>query len=199
MTTQGIGAPKAILDANVLYVAELRDLLLTLADHGLFHPRWTSRIQQEWTTNLLQNRPDIPPERLGRTTMLMELAFPAALIAPESYERLERDLKGLPNPDDLHVLAAAVAGQRHVIVTYNLRDFPDQALVKHGLAARHPDDFLHELYQTTPAEFLEAVDRLLGRLRNPVTTRQAYIDRLTHHGLPRIAAALARGQWGDRS
>jgi hypothetical protein len=66
----------ALYDANVLYPASLRDLLIRLARTGIVGARWTARIQDEWISNLLRNRPDLTAAQLARTRQLMEAAVP---------------------------------------------------------------------------------------------------------------------------
>jgi predicted nucleic acid-binding protein len=63
---------RAVLDANVLYSAFLRDVLLQLSAANLFLPYWSERIHEEWTRNLLAHRPDLPPEKLFRTRVVMD-------------------------------------------------------------------------------------------------------------------------------
>src|SRR5438270_9183993 len=109
----------ALLDACVLYPAHLRDLLLSMALTDLFRVRWTDRIHEEWIRNLVAAGHDA--EKLARTRRLMNEAVPDCLI--EGYESLIETLK-LPDPDDRHVLAAAITGGVDVIVTANLKHFP---------------------------------------------------------------------------
>ncbi len=83
-----IHSPKfvALLDACVLYPAPIRDLLLNLADVELYTPKWTDQIHQEWTRNLLLNRPELKATQLERTTQAMNKAFPDANVV--RYEAL---------------------------------------------------------------------------------------------------------------
>lgn len=117
--------PTVIYDACVLYPAPLRDFLLQLACEGLFRARWTHAIHEEWTRNLLKAHPDLNPKALARTCQLMDRAVPNALI--KGHETLIEGL-ALPDPDDRHVLAAAIHGRAQMIVTFNLKDFPATAL-----------------------------------------------------------------------
>ncbi len=95
----------AVLDANTLYPAPLRDLLLSLAVDGLYHAPWTARIHDEWVRNLTGNRPELKP-RIGVLVELMNRSVPDCLV--DNYEGLIAGLV-LPDPDDRHVLAAAIA------------------------------------------------------------------------------------------
>src|SRR5579862_2580042 len=137
----------AVIDANVLYSAMLRDLFMRLAVGLVFQPKWTERIHAEWMENVLRNRPDLTREPLERTRRLME-QWGGDWEVPE-YKGLIPALS-LPDADDRHVLAAAIAGQVSVIVTFNLSDFPETALAPYGIRALHPDAFLMELLDAVP-------------------------------------------------
>ena len=78
--------PAALLDANVLYPAQLRDLFLRLAIAGHYRALWTERILGECFNNLLADRPDILAEQLHRTRRLMTVAVPDAVVG--NYENL---------------------------------------------------------------------------------------------------------------
>ncbi|MET3877355.1 PIN domain-containing protein [Chitinophaga sp. OAE865] len=110
----------AVLDANVLYPAPIRDILLHLADAKLFQPKWTDLIHDEWIRNLLINRPDIKSDSLKKARTAMESAFPDAHVS--SYESLIDEIT-LPDVDDRHVLAAAIKSRATIIVTNNVKDF----------------------------------------------------------------------------
>jgi hypothetical protein len=106
--------------------------------------------------NLLANTPGLPAERLEVAKQLMNVAAPEATIA--GYERLIQTVT-LPDPDDRHVVAAAIEAGASMIVTWNLRDFPVAELRKHGLARQSPDAFLVGLHEQAP-------DMLIGSLAN---------------------------------
>ena len=108
-------------DANVLYPAELRNFLMHLALIGVFRAKWSPEVHEEWIRSLLANRPDLTREKLERTRQLMDKAAPDALVT--GYEHLIPGLR-LPDPNDRHVLAAAIRCGASVIVTRNLGDFP---------------------------------------------------------------------------
>ena len=54
----------AFLDANVLYPALLRNILLRLASQGLFQARWSNQVHDEWMAALRPDRPDIASARM---------------------------------------------------------------------------------------------------------------------------------------
>jgi predicted nucleic acid-binding protein len=128
-----------VYDACVLYPAPLRDFLMWLALSGAFRARWSARIHDEWKRNVLKNRPDLSPQQLDRTISFMNAAIPAASVT--EYESLIDGLT-LPDPNDRHVLAAAIRSGASVIVTFNQADFPIDALAPLGIEAQHPDEFV---------------------------------------------------------
>jgi hypothetical protein len=109
----------------------------------LFRAKWTDAIHEEWITGVLKARPDLTREQLHRTRDLMNSHVRDCLVA--GYESLIPALT-LSDPDDRHVLAAAIRAGAYLIVTFNLKDFPAEALALFGIEAQHPHEFLnHQL------------------------------------------------------
>ena len=154
----------AVLDACVIYPAPLRDLLLSIAAEGGFIPKWSDEIQAEWIRNLLLKRPDLTKKQLVGTKKAMEKAFPDARII--KYQNLIPTLR-LPDPKDRHVLAAAIQTRADVIVTFNLKDFPESTLQTYQLDVMHPDTFLTNLFNANAHLVLIAFKKLCNRLINP--------------------------------
>src|SRR5262249_9025488 len=146
----------ALYDACVLYPAPLRDLLMHLALTDLFRAKWTNAIHDEWMRHVLADRPDLKREQIERTRDLMNAHVRDCLV--EGYEALIPTLT-LPDEQDRHVLAAAIHAGAEVIVTYNLRDFPKEALDPFGIAAQHPDDFICHLIELSPDLVRQAARR----------------------------------------
>ncbi|BCH20794.1 hypothetical protein [Mesorhizobium sp. L-8-3] len=103
-----------------------------LSVDGRYDARWTDEIHDEWMRNLIANVPAIPLDRLQTTRRLMELALPEALVG--GFHRHIDSVK-LPDPHDRHVIAAAIEANASHIPTWNLRDFPVNAIKKHGWSA----------------------------------------------------------------
>ncbi len=177
----------ALLDANVLYPAGLRDVLLRLADQYLYAPLWSADIHAEWMRSLLLDRPDLDAAVLERTRAVMDEHFPEAPVT--GYDTLAAGLD-LPDAGDRHVLAAAIRGQADVIVTGNLRDFPVDRLAPHGLAAQHPDAFVAGLFEADPAAVLAAVRGHRTALRNPPRSAADHLTALEDLGLVRTVSLL---------
>jgi hypothetical protein len=179
--------PIALLDANVLYGQFVRDVLLWLANARLFYPQWMDPIQREWMENLAANRPDLAPEKIGRTQKLMERRFPDARVT--GYRGIERSLEGV-DPKDRHVAAAAVrAGASH-LVTFNLRHFPLETLASYAITPIHPDAFILQLARSDRATVRSVLtDHRLG-LRLPTLTPEEYRAAFVRAGLTRSAAVV---------
>mgnify|MGYP002640615052 CR=1 FL=1 len=112
-----------IVDTCVLYPALTRNIVLSLANEGLFRPRWSTEILNELQRNL---NADFPERGVGDSQRKnIEIAFPEGEI--EVSERLVESLS-LPDAKDRHVLAAAIRSRAALIVTNNLKDFPEEEL-----------------------------------------------------------------------
>lgn len=175
-----------LFDACVLYPAAVRDLLLQLAHKGLFRGRWTKKIQEEWVSNLLKNRPDLARQQLERTCELMNKQVLDCLV--EDYEDLSTGLM-LPDTGDAHVLAAAIKAQAQIIVTYNLKDFPNSILQKYDIEAQDPDTFLRYQIDLCLPDFLTCIKEIRSRLKSPPKTANEYLFILFHH-LPQTVNIL---------
>ena len=183
----------AVLDANLLMTRYLRDLMLSLAERGLYRPRWSPDLMVEMRRAVERRAGDAwdtaRAERIDRTIDLMNLAFPDANI--EGYTQLVLTLQ-LPDPDDRHVLAAAITGNADIIVTSNLADFPAKALAPHGVEALHPDLFIRGLIDAAPSEVVAAIETMTMRWRKPeIHIVEALESYRTRWGpLPRSMARL---------
>jgi predicted nucleic acid-binding protein len=113
----------AVLDANVLVPSALCDTLLRLAADGFYRPLWSEQILKEVEHAILRIRPELDPIRVARRIDAMRAAFIDANV--EGWEEVAAGLD-LPDPDDRHVLAAAIAGGAQAIVTVQREGLPDR-------------------------------------------------------------------------
>jgi PIN domain len=162
---------------------------MRLALMDLFQARWTDQIHDEWMRNVAANRPDIMAASLARCRQLMDEHVPDCLIT--GYESLIPTL-ALPDPDDRHVLAAAIHGSAGFIVTFNLSDFPASTLEPFHIEAIHPDEFIVRLWDENPAAVLEAARLQRGGLKRPPKTADEYLTTLEQCQFPETAAPAAR-------
>ena len=177
----------ALYDACVLYPAPLRDLLMRLAITDLFRARWTDQIHEEWIRSVLEDRPDLTRKQLERTRQLMNSHVRDSLVI--GYEDLVDGLQ-LPDPDDRHVLAAAIRTRASVIVTFNLTDFPNEYLATHGLEAQHPDEFITHLLDLNPAAVCSAAKKQRAALKNPPKDVEQFLEALARQHLPETVSRL---------
>jgi predicted nucleic acid-binding protein len=179
---------KVLLDTCVLFPTVMREVLLGVAGQGLFTPLWSARILEEWARAARKIGPD--GEGIARSEIaLIRAHWPKSeVIWPPSMEnRLY-----LPDENDIHVLAAAIAGHADCIVTVNASDFPRGTLAEEGLARQAPDEFLYGIWlshpqpvETTCQSVLETARRLSGEDWD--------MRRLLKKArLPRLGKALAK-------
>jgi len=161
--------------------------LIELAASGLFRAKWTERIHDEWIRNLLANRDDLDEAKLRTTAARMDAAVLDALV--RDYDALIPALT-LPDPDDRHIMAAAIKINADAIVTFNKKDFPDSALSPYGIEVQHPDDFIHNQFGLDQAKVVASANACRTRLKNPTFTGEEYLDTLLRQGLPQSVAAL---------
>lgn len=176
-----------LYDANVLYPSTLRDLLIRVAQAGLVQAKWTDQILDEVFRNLKINRPDLEEDRVDRTRELMNRAVRDCLVT--GYEPLIDALE-LPDPDDRHVLAAAVKARAQVIVTNNLKDFPPDKLAAWDIEAKAPDEFLIDQIDLSRDTVYGAVQRIADSWAKPPGTIADVLASLERDGLMQSVAAL---------
>ena len=183
--------PAVLLDANLLYPFQLRNLLVQFGVDLLIHPRWTGRIHDEWIGTLAATG-KVTRERLLRTRGIMERVLPGADVP--GWERRLPDVPDLPDPDDQHVLAAALEAPAPTILTLNLRDFPAALLAPLGVAAEHPDVFLSKLHDADPEAVRASAEAAHANLSRSAPSFAAFLGALARQGLPAFVARLRNRQ-----
>ena len=174
-----------VLDTNVIYPIDVRDLLFWFASFDLFTPKWSKHIFDEWED--VMKRKGVAPDEIKKRISLAHQAFPEALL--EHYETLLDSLI-LPDENDRHVLAVAIKSNAHVIVTNNIKDFPGDYLSEFGLTAKTADDFLTDTIDLTNELALEAFRTLVLNRTNPNLDEFDVLDRFRNNGLPETANYL---------
>jgi predicted nucleic acid-binding protein len=160
-----------------------------LALTDLFRTKWSAAIHEEWIRNVLKARPDLKREQLERTRSLMDAHVRDCLV--EGYEPLVESIE-LPDPNDRHVLAAAIIGKADLIITFNLKDFPHTSLQPYSIETRHPDAFITYLMDIAPGEVCAAVKRHRASLKNPPKSVTEYLDIIERQGLPETVVRLRK-------
>lgn len=177
---------KVLIDACVLFPTVLRELVLSHAGTGAFQPLWSERILEEWRRAALRLS-----ERDGMIAeaeiVMAKTRFPDAMVATTEATQ---DRLHLPDPDDTHVLAAAVDGGADELLTLNLKDFPTRALSAEGVLRRDPDNFLLEAFHEDPDGIARIVAEVLARAAAHGIDTSDQRRVLKKARLPRLAKAL---------
>jgi predicted nucleic acid-binding protein len=179
----------AVLDANVLVPSALCDTLLRLAADGFYRPLWSEQILKEVEHAILRIRPELDHARVTRRIDAMRTAFIDANV--EGWEEVAAGLD-LPDPDDRHVLAAAIAGGAQAIVTFNVKDFPADRLAPRGIEARQPDEFLLDQLDLSPSGMLEVLISQAADLTHPPVDLAGLLNNLARCRLPSFVEAARR-------
>lgn len=180
----------AVLDACVLFPIATADALVSLAVAGLFSAKWTVAIEDEWLAVAERRHPGLS----GRFTTRRDAMRDAVLdweVNAEGWQALAPSLT-LPDPNDVHVLAAAIAGHADCIVTTNLKDFPASVLEVYGLVALHPDDFIVAQLDLDIYPALGAFKAMRARKRNPTYSGEEFAAAMERNGLVATAERLRR-------
>jgi predicted nucleic acid-binding protein len=173
---------RLFLDTCVIYPDALRDILLGVAARGIFAPQWSARVLEEWARAARKKGAEAEARLIGAA---MQAQFPRAMV--NGWESVATRLV-LPDPDDVHVLAAAIVGHADAIVTFNASDFPRHVLAAEGLARRDPDGLLWELWSHDPVPGAAAVDQAMARAPGEPQSLRAFLKRAA---LPRLGKAMA--------
>ncbi|GLR60434.1 PIN domain-containing protein [Rhizobium indigoferae] len=181
--------PVAVLDACVLYPFHLRNILVQAAFDGLFDARWSDEIHAEWIRNLAANAPTVSVQRLEVTRDRMKDVLPEADV--RDYRSLIPELK-LPDTDDRHVLAAAIAAKASLIVSWNAKDFPIEILKPFRVTCISPDAFLIGLYGQYPDALIESVALARSNLRTSLPSHEDFVEAVERQGLKAVADILRR-------
>lgn len=164
----------ALLDACILVPQRLSSLLLTLAEEGLYEPRWSEAILDE-TKRALVQKLRLSPDLARRRLDAMRAAFPEAAVV--GFEGLVPSLQC--HPKDRHVLAAAITGTVDVLVTNNLKDFPAEACDPYDLQTLDADFFLLSLLARDGVGTRQAILNEASRSRAPAMSVRQLLASLT--------------------
>lgn len=173
-----------LLDANVMYPFRTRDVLFTFAQQGLFRARFTDQIIDEWTRSLIRNKPDLEESVMEQASAVREV-FQECFVT--GYRPLIDGLV-LPDPDDRHVLAAAIKCSAQIIVTENRKHFPSEVLEAHDIEVLGADDALANTFDLFPIDCARALRTVRQRYDNPPFSRAKFLLDLTKSGMPKLAA-----------
>lgn len=180
---------RCLLDTCVLFPAVLREFLLAVAETGAFVPLWSDRILAEWERAGARHGA-VEGLKAREAIDAVRLRFPGAVVPVR--RGLEARLH-LPDENDIHVLASAIAGSADCIVTLNAADFPRGVLLAEGIARRDPDGLLWEFWSQEPETVGAALERVRARSEAMDGVARSLPGMLKRAGLTRLAKALRQG------
>lgn len=179
---------RAFIDANVLVKRLLRDIFLGAASQGLFELLWSDDVLNE-IYNTLTGQLGLSAERASDIIQTIEELFPKGCV--RNYDTLtDRVRQYVGDPNDCHVLAAAVRGRANFLVTLNVRDFR-RVTRAYGVTVVQPDDFLCRLLQTDRKRVLRVLDLVARSYQNPPHTIQQILHNLQSDA-PRFVEAVTQ-------
>ncbi len=178
---------RALLDACVLYPTVMREVLLGAASEGLFTPLWSERLLEEWA-RAAARRGELDEMQARGEIALLRAHWPKASIQPRDGDLARL---WLPDENDIHVLAAAIAGSADLVVTLNIKDFPRNILAEEGVARQDPDGFLHALWLEHPEALQRVGAKVLAQAEEMDSVPHDLRKLLKKARLPRLAKALA--------
>ncbi len=177
---------RVLIDACVLYPTVMREVLMGVAAQGVFDPLWSARILEEWARAAARIGDGYEDVARGEIALL-KARWPKAEIshAPD----LEASLY-LPDPDDTHVLASAIAGKADILLTMNLKDFPTRTVSEHGVVRRDPDSLLREMFDEDPETVQQVAENVRVVAEQLSGTPQDMRKLMKKARLPRLGKAL---------
>jgi len=175
----------AVLDTNVVYPVIIRDILFWFAYYDLYTPKWSEHIFDEWKRVMLEK--GVSEEDANKRILKANSAFPDALV--NNYKGLISNLE-LPDEDDRHVLAAAIKTNANLIVTNNIKDFPEKYLQSFSLSAKTADDFLTDIIDLNPDQAVAAFKEMVLNKKNPKQDEFEVLNLLRNAGLKDTANYL---------
>lgn len=177
---------RVFVDTATLYPVSLADLVLRLAELGMFELLWSDHLLAEVERVLVEYK-GLAAERAAYFCECIRRAFPDGRVAPEEYLPLVESRTG-PDPDDHVHSAAAVAGGATVVLSADKKGYPPADIAP--ARRRAPDAFLTELLRRHPQEVAGTVDAMGAALREPLTRGQV-LHRLAAAGVPKFVARVA--------
>ncbi len=176
----------ALFDTNVLFGFHLNDVILGMAERGLFRPLWSDMILDELAENLEER--GVPLTKVERRVAAMRRTFPDATVTgfEDLIERMTND------PKDRHVLAAGIRANCEVLVTFDLKDFPPESVDRYDIEVVHPDMFMLDQLDLYPGRTVAVLNQLVSDYSSPAMEMDDLLIRLADVGVPEFASTVRR-------
>jgi predicted nucleic acid-binding protein len=178
-----------ILDTCVLVPAFLRDVLLNLAEAGVFTIRFSEQTLVELNEVLRRPKSKMAPQSVDWLLSQIRENFDDCIVT--SYQSIQIG-PSLPDPKDVHVIQAAIKGHAQQIITYNAVHFPSTELNQLDLEVQDPDILLESVFDLYPRRCCQSMKRWLSKNRRPPQDLHQFQTALINHLLPKAAARTSK-------
>ena len=175
----------AVLDTNIIYPVIIMDILFWFAYYDLYTPKWSEHIFD--VRKIVMKEKGVTEEEANKRTEKANIAFPDALV--QNYKGLINHLE-LPDKNDRHVLAAAIKTNANLIITNNIKHFPEEYLQSFGLNAKTADDFLTDIIDLNQEQAIASFKEMVLNKKNPKMDEFEVLDQLRNAGLKDTANYL---------
>jgi predicted nucleic acid-binding protein len=179
---------RVFVDTSVLFPFSMMDLMLALTEDGIHDVLWTEALLDEWEEVVTRDHRRTRASARSITDAIREF-FADSEVPVADYSQFVAGMPG-SDPDDHVHMAAAIAGGASAIVTWNLKDFPAEALAERGLEVLDPDTYLCRLVEQFPDEVGTTVVRMAAGKRRPPMSTTDVLDALEKAGVPRFVTSM---------
>lgn len=156
---------------------------MSLDKTKLLRIRWTEEVIREAAISIGRRYPG-SAESIEQKLLAYSQVFGGSRVS--GYEHLIGSL-GCRDPKDEHVLAATIVSKSRYLLSFNLRDYPEDAYQRFGVTVTHPDDFLSLTANNQSEAFAHTVAQWLAIFVNPqISVKEASVS-LAKSGCPKIA------------
>ena len=176
-----------LIDTCVLFPTVMRTILLEAIKSKHDSAFWSEKILREWSTSA-KKVGNLGQLQADSEISILRANWPNSVISFSS--ELEESLY-LPDLNDRHVLAAAIAGKCDAIITLNKKDFPRQILDQYGLLRLDPDHIILEYLKDDASIIIEIAEDLLSEANRKFNEEWTIRQLLRKARLPRTAKALS--------
>jgi excisionase family DNA binding protein len=179
---------RVFIDTNVLFPFSVMDLMLALTEDGIHDVMWSDALLDEWERVIVRER-GRSPDAAAAITVTIRQFFADTCIPADSYLGMIPEVDG-PDSDDNAHMAAAVAGQVEVLVTWNAKDFDSAFLRRHAVRVMNPDKYLCALYEEFADELLSTITRIAASKRRPPMGAADVVESLKRAGVIEFASQV---------
>lgn len=182
---------RIVIDANIFITSWVTDLLLSSSAQGLFIPLASEDILLEVREHIATAWKKVPSADPQRYVSQLARYLSDMRRIVDGYSQLIASVE-LPDPDDRHVLAAAIQGHAQYILTWNIKDFPPSSLAAYDIRAITPDELMSQLFHAAPQQVLSAISAIVREKNHPPRTLEEELDGLSRNRLAHFVSLVRK-------